>query len=102
MRNAVGLVYSSREKNSNKFYVMWSYRECVYINSGRLGDNGKLIEKKFNMRDEARDYIEKKLKEKLKKGYIKYPIEKISIHNKNDFLCDAIEFNIKKEENLND
>ncbi|MGL5415052.1 MAG: WGR domain-containing protein [Clostridium sp.] len=97
MRNAVGLVYSNKSKNSNKFYIMWIYKKCIHINSGRLGDNGKLIKKQCDSEEDAVKYIEKKLIEKLKKGYIMYPIEKISIHNKSNFLCDEINFKINKE-----
>lgn len=86
MKNAVGLVYSNSEKNNNKFYIVWIEGNVVNTNWGRIGYNGQSKLYPCATYEEAVNLANTKVKAKLRKGYWRCPIEKITSHNASEFI----------------
>lgn len=71
MRDAVGHVYSNREKNNNKFYVVWVDGDIVNTNWERIGTNGRSKSYPLDTYESAKYVADKIVNEKNKKGISK-------------------------------
>ena len=58
-----------REGSSNKFWQIKLVGNNVHLNWGKIGSKGTQKVMKFETRTEAKQYIEKQMQSKVKKGY---------------------------------
>lgn len=82
------LIYSERRENSNKFYIIEMNEDNGYeviIRYGRLGKRPTTSTKNFSSEYSARDFYDKKLSEKRKKGYEEVALEDI-MFNEGEFF----------------
>lgn len=86
MKYAVGLVYNNKETNNNKYYIMWIEGNNVTVNWGRIDSNWQKKIFRHSTYEEAVKFINTKMKEKMKKGYWKWPIEKITASNSKEYI----------------
>lgn len=84
MKNLVkrdSLIYSERRENSNKYYIIEMNESNgqyeVTVKYGRLGKRPTQSTKPFPSEYRARDFYDKKLSEKRKKGYEDVALEDI-------------------------
>ena len=56
---------------SNKFWEINLKKKQIIITFGRIGIKNPVCQlKKFNSNEEAKKYIDKKIREKINKGYV--------------------------------
>jgi len=55
---------------SNKFWEINLKGNQVIITFGRIGNKPQQIKKKFSTNEESKKFAEKKINEKLRKGYL--------------------------------
>ena len=63
------LEFSDESKNSHKFYEVTIEENKVTFRFGRIGDNGQIKIETYETHERAKQEADKKLQEKLKKGY---------------------------------
>ena len=66
------LEYKNEAENAFKFWeIRIEAKKKVIIKYGRIGiENPAAKENKFNSEEDARKYAEKKIREKMNKGYV--------------------------------
>jgi predicted DNA-binding WGR domain protein len=62
--------FEFHEGQTNKFWAITINTASVHVHYGRIGTNGQEQNKDFGSPELAQKYIEKKITEKLKEGYI--------------------------------
>lgn len=68
-------VMSNAENNNNKFWRVFQYDDhSTLVEYGRVGDSPQQSEKAFGSESEARQFCDKKCKEKINKGYKKVEV----------------------------
>lgn len=77
----ISLIYSSRQENSNKFYVLDLIENNsefeLMVRYGRLGKNPVVKKTPFRSLNSALNEFDKKYAEKVKKGYKECEFEDI-------------------------
>ena len=86
MEFIVGLIKSNRESNTNKFYIITTEENKITIKWGRIGTVGRYKTFDQETKESAMKFAVKKKREKLKKGYSEYPVDKILQLSKDEFI----------------
>ena len=68
--NAVPVYLEFHEGNSHKFYEVTVIESTINVRYGRVGTEGKTFSDSYVSPEQAQAAADKKLKEKLKKGYV--------------------------------
>ena len=63
--------FEFKDSISNKFWEINLKKNQIIITFGRIGIKNPVCQlKKFNSNEEAKKYIDKKIREKINKGYV--------------------------------